>query len=84
MRSFRAVGGCVDVTGLEPGEQRVTEVQVADTPVDAASMNLAMELALTPNGAAWQPVLHEARDLFLDALFAPNRTQASTLLGAMR
>jgi hypothetical protein len=84
LRSQKTVGGCTEISDLNPGETRGLSVKVSDMPVrlDATRLDLTMEME--PVDGAESPLLDELTTSFVRLIFPPKSTEAKSVLDAVQ
>ena len=84
LRSQKTVGGCTEISDLNPGETRDVSIKVSDMPVrlDATRLDLVMEME--PQGDSASPLLDELTTSFVHLMFPPKSTEAKSVLDAVQ
>ena len=83
LRSEQSVGGCTELTDLSPDETRDVSVKVSDMPVQVSDIDLNLLMTLDSEDTTMMPMLDEVAKSFVETVFPPRATEATTFLDAV-
>ena len=84
LRSQKTVGGCTELSDLNPGETREVSVKVSDMPVRLDATRLDLSMQTEPLDDAASPLLDQLTTSFVHLIFPPKSTEAKSVLDAVQ